>query len=128
MFALGAIAMPLLFLPLAAFQLAGFPEYSEPASFFIRIAGAMVLTVASFQLWACLDASHQRGSVLATVVECVATLMVLWHYVFYGDMATWPIRGKLIVGAFGLAQLLFLVAVIVTGWQAVFSRQERGAG
>lgn len=122
--ALGALALPMLFLPLEAFQLIGIPEYSAPASFFIRLSGAMILTVATFQLWTCIDVSHKKGGVVGTIVECSVTLLVLWHFVFYGDMATWPVRGKLLVFLFGAMEFAFLVAIVVTGYEAIFSGDD----
>ena len=121
------LAVPMLFLPLEAFQLLGIPEYSEPSSFFIRLCGAMILTVASFQLWTCVDVSHKKGGVVGTIVECVVTLLVLWHYIFYGDMATWPVRGKMIVAAFGFLEFGFLIAILVTGYGAIFADDETAA-
>jgi len=119
--ALFVLALPMLFLPLEAFQLIGIPEYSAPSSFFIRLCGAMILTVATFQLWTCFDVSHKKGGVVGTIVECTITLLVLWHYVFYGDMATWPVRGKILVAAFGFMQFGFLLAILVAGYGAIFS-------
>lgn len=119
------LALPMLFLPLEAFQLAGIPEYAAPSSFFIRLCGAMILSVATFQLWTCWDVSHKKGGVVGTIVECTVTLLVLWHYVFYGDMATWPVRGKLLVVLFGLMQLGFLVAIVATGYAAIFSSDDK---
>lgn len=119
--ALFVLALPMLFLPLEAFQLVGIPEYSAPSSFFIRLCGAMILTVATFQLWTCFDVSHKKGGVFGTIVECTITLLVLWHYVFYGDMATWPVRGKILVAAFGFMQFGFLIAILVAGYGAIFS-------
>lgn len=121
------LALPMLFLPLEAFQLVGIPEYSAPSSFFIRLSGAMILSVATFQLWTCWDVSHKKGGVVGTIVECTVTLLVLWHYVFYGDMATWPVRGKILVALFGFMQFGFLLAILVTGYAAIFSNEDEAA-
>jgi len=121
-FAIFVLALPMLFLPLEAFQFLDIPEFSAPALFFIRLCGAMILSVATFQLWVCVDLSHRKGGVVGTLVECVTTLGFLWHYFFYGYMATWPVFGKLLVMGFALAQFAFLVAIVVTGWEAIFSR------
>jgi len=122
--ALVLFALPMLFLPLEAFQLVGIPEYSGPSSFFIRLCGAMIFSVATFQLWTCVDVSHKTGGVVGTIVECTVTLLVLWHYIFYGDMATWPVRGKILVALFGFLQFGFLIAILVTGYGAIFSRSD----
>lgn len=122
--ALFLLALPMLFLPLEAFQLVGIPEYSAPSSFFIRLAGAMILTVATFQLWTCFDVSHKKGGVFGTLVECTVVLLVLWHYVFYGDMATWPVRGKILVALFGFMEFGFLIAILVTGYMAIFKSDD----
>lgn len=114
------LALPLLFLPLEIFQLLGFPEYSQPADFFIRIAGAMAFSVGTFQIWSGLDPQRKVGGSLLTMLECVVTLFVVWHEIFYGDMATWPVRGKFLVGAFGCAQVVFMIAIIVTGYRDIF--------
>ncbi len=125
--ALFALALPMLFLPLEVFQLVGIPEYSEPSSFFIRLCGAMILTVATFQLWTCIDVSHKKGGVVGTLVECTVTLLVIWHDIFYGDMATWPVRGKFLVAGFAFLEFGFLIAILVTGYGAIFSDDEAPA-
>ena len=125
--ALVVLALPMLFLPLEAFQLIGIPEYSAPSSFFIRLCGAMIFTIATFQLWTCVDVAHKKGGVVGTIVECTMTLLVLWHYIFYGDMATWPVRGKILVALFGFGQFAFLIAILVTGYAAIFHDDDAPA-
>ena len=124
--AIVALGLPTLFLPLEAFQLAGFPEYSEPSSFFIRLTGGLAVSVGAFQIWSGLDAQRKTGGAILTIAECTLTILVVWHYVFYGDMATWPIRGKLLVGGLGCAQLAFIVAIIVTGFRDLFPGKKTG--
>ena len=51
-FAIVVLGLPLLFLPLEGFQLLDIPEFSGPSLLFIRLCGALVITVATFQLWA----------------------------------------------------------------------------
>ena len=122
-FAIVVLALPLLFMPLAGFQLIGFPEYDPPAAFFIRLLGAVMIALGTFQLWTALDTSHRKGGIFATLVECTATMLVIWHYLLYGDAATWPVRGKLMIILGGLLQLVFLVAILVTGWEALLRRE-----
>ncbi|MBM4265468.1 MAG: hypothetical protein FJ144_02450 [Deltaproteobacteria bacterium] len=123
-FTLVVLALPLLFMPLEGIQLIGFPEYDEPASFFIRLLGATLVPLATFQLWTAIDVGHRKGGIFATLVECVMTLLVLWHFVWYGGMATWPIRGKLVAIGFGMLQAGFAAAILVTGWEALLGRGE----
>lgn len=118
------LALPMMFLPLEAFQLIGIPEFSAPSTFFIRLSGIMIFTVATFQLWTCYDVAHKKGGVVGTLVECTLTLLLVWHYVFYGEMETWPIRGKLLVVGFGFLQFGFLLAILVTGYAAIFKEEE----
>lgn len=124
-FAIVVLGLPLLFLPLEGFQLLDIPEFSGPSLLFIRLCGALVITVATFQLWGAFDPSHARGTVIGTVVECVLTLMLVWHFVFYGDLATWPILGKMIVVGLGLAQLAFFASILGAGWGALLGRSTQ---
>ncbi len=123
-FAILFLGLPMLFLPLEGFQFLDIPEFSAPSLLFIRLCGALVITVATFQLWTSRDISHKKGGVVGTLVECVLTLMLVWHFIFYGEMATWPILGKLIVCGFAAAQLGFLVAVLSAGWTEVFGHEK----
>lgn len=122
-----ALGLPMLFLPLEAFQFIDIPEYSAPSLFFIRMCGALMLSVATFQLWGAFDISHKKGVIVGTIVECVTVLLFLWHYFFYGSMATWPVFGKLLVLGFGGVEFAFLAAIVVTGWEAIFSRGAKEA-
>ena len=58
-------------------------------------------------------------------MECVLTLMLVWHFVFYGDLATWPILGKMIVVGLGLAQLAFFASILGAGWGALLGRSTQ---
>jgi hypothetical protein len=122
--ALFALALPLLFLPLEGFQLLGFPEYDFPAAFFIRMLGAVMVAMAVVDLWTSFAPQANRGGLVAVLVECLATLAVIWHFVFYGGIATWPVRGKIIVVLLGVVQFAFLLALLVTGWEALLPRRS----
>ncbi|MEO2168464.1 MAG: hypothetical protein ABGY42_10165 [bacterium] len=114
------LCLPLLFLPLSGFQLLGFPVYDQPAAFFIRLLGATYFSLVVVEGWSAFDPPRRKGGLIAALAECIATTLVLWHFVFYGYLGTWRILGKLIVLGAGVLTLVFFVLLLATGYRALF--------
>lgn len=65
--------------------------------------------------------------VLATKVALAQTIgvaLVVWHFVFYGYLATWPVLGKLVVMGVGSVAVVFVVMILVTGAGRLAGRAE----
>jgi hypothetical protein len=118
------LCLPLLFLPLSGFQLIGFPTYSPPAEFFIRLLGATYFALVVTQAWSSFDPVRRKGGLIAAMAECLATTLVLWHFVFYGYLETWRVVGKMIVMAGGFLTLAFLLLLLLTGYRALFESTD----
>jgi hypothetical protein len=118
------LCLPLLFLPLSGFQTLGFPEYDQPAAFFIRLLGATYFALVVVQAWSAFDPLRRKGGLIAALAECIATTLVLWHFVFYGYLETWRITGKLIVISAGLLTLVVFFLLLATGYRALFEPIE----
>ena len=118
------LCLPLLFLPLSGFQLMGFPTYAPPAEFFIRLLGATYFALVVTQAWSSFDPARRKGGLIAAMTECLATTLVLWHFVFYGYLETWRVVGKMVVMAGGFLTLAFLLLLLLTGYRALFEAAD----
>lgn len=114
------LCLPLLFLPESAFEMLGFPVYNTPAAFFIRLLGATYFALNITQAWAAFDPPRRKGGLISALTECIATTLVLWHFVFYGYLETWRILGKMIVIGAGGVTLVFFLLLLVTGYRSLF--------
>ncbi len=122
----------LIFLPLRVFPWLGLPEYDAPTLMFIRLLGASVAALTAVQVWGCLDRSSLRAAIIAALSEMIGIALVVWHFVFYGYLATWPITGKISVMAGGALAVVLALLILLTGFKGLIGRPdaavERPAG
>lgn len=118
------LCLPLLFMPLSGFQLLGFPEYDQPAAFFIRLLGATYFSLVVVQAWSAFDPPRRKGGIIAALTECITTTLVLWHFVFYGYLETWRLVGKGIVIGAGVLTIGFFILLLATGYRALFESAD----
>ena len=109
------VSLALVFLPLSALPWLGLPEYDAPTLMFVRLLGVSAAALAVVEVWGCLDAASLRAAILAALAQTVGVALVVWHFVFYGYLATWPVLGKLVVMGVGTVAVAFVVMVLVTG-------------
>ena len=76
------------------------------------------------QAWSSFDPARRKGGLIAAMTECLATTLVLWHFVFYGYLETWRVVGKMVVMAGGFLTLAFLLLLLLTGYRALFEAAD----
>src|SRR5262245_23528176 len=92
----------LVFLPLSVLPWLGLPEYDAPALLFVRLLGAAIAALAIVEALGCFDPASLRAAALATLAEMAGIALVVWHFVFYGYLANWPVLGKIVVAGGGV--------------------------
>lgn len=118
------VAFFLVFLPLSALPWLGLPEYDAPSLMFIRLLGVSSVALAVVEAWGCFDRSSLRAAIIAALGEMVGIALVLWHFVFYGYLATWPITGKIVVMAVGVLAIVFAFLILLTGYKGLVGSVE----
>lgn len=116
----------LVFLPLSALPWLGLPEYDAPSLMFIRLLGVTSAALAVVEAWGCIDRSSLRAAILAALAETVGIMLVVWHFVFYGYLATWPVTGKIVVMGGGGVATVFVVLLLLTGYRGLVGRADAG--
>jgi hypothetical protein len=114
----------LIFLPLSVLPWLGLPEYDAPALMFIRLLGAAYAALIVVETLGCLDRSSLRGAIIAALCEMVGIALVLWHFVFYGYLATWPITGKISVMGGAALAIVFALLILLTGIKGLTASAE----
>ena len=80
----------LVFLPLSVLPwLLGVPEYDASSLMFIRLLGMSSAALVVVEGVGCLDRSSLRAAIIAALCETIGIALVVWHFVFYGYLATW---------------------------------------
>jgi len=126
----GHIAVSLLaslffvFLPLSALPWLGLPEYDAPSLIFIRLLGATSAALAVVEAWGCFDRWSLRAAIIAALGETVGIMLVVWHFVFYGYLATWPVTGKIVVMGGGVLATVFVLLILLTGYKGLVGRAD----
>ncbi len=115
----------LVFLPLSVLPwLLGVPEYDASSLMFIRLLGMACAALTVVEAWGCVDRSSLRAAVIAALSEMVGIALVVWHFVFYGYLATWQIRGKVSVMVGGALAIVFAMLILLTGLKSLLGRAE----
>lgn len=105
--------LPLLFLPEGLFPELGIPTWTPAATIFVRLLGAAYLAILAVEVWSFL-APHERAAGIVTgIISSAGASMVLWHYVFYGELYNWEVLGKLVITSWLVLQSLFAIALSV---------------
>jgi hypothetical protein len=115
----------LVFLPLTVLPWLGLPEYDAPSLIIIRLLGTALAALAVVEALGCLDRSSLRAAVIAALSEMIGVALVVWHFMFYGYLATWPIAGKISVMAGGGLAILFALLILLTGFKGLMGSTER---
>jgi hypothetical protein len=118
------VGLGLIFLPLSALPWLGLPEYDAPSLMFVRLLGVNATALAVVEAWGCLDRSSLRAAIVATLAETIGISLVVWHFVFYGYLATWPVVGKMVVMGTGIVAIAFVVLVLLTGAARLTGRPD----
>ena len=111
------VALLLVFVPFTDLPWLQVPEYDPASAIFIRLLGLAYLALAIVQAWGCVDSSSGRAAVIAALAETLGVALLVWHFIFYGYLATWPIVGKAIVSVVGVVASLFALLIALTGYR-----------
>jgi len=107
--------LPLLFLPAGLFPELGIPTWTPAATIFVRLLGAAYLAILVVEVWSWLSPQRHPTGVAAGLVSSVGASIVLWHYVFYGELYNWEVLGKLLITSWLVLHVLFALALAVLG-------------
>ncbi len=118
------VSVCLIFLPLAALPWLGLPEYDAPSLMFVRLLGVSAAALAAVEAWGCIDRASLRAAIVAALAQTVGTSLVVWHFVFYGYLANWPVLGKMVVMGGGVVAIAFVVLILLTGAGRLAGRSE----
>jgi len=103
--------LPLLFLPAGLFPELGIPTWTPAATIFVRLLGAAYLSILVVEVWSWLSPTRHPSGVVAGLVSSASASIVLWHYVFYGELYNWEVFGKLLITSWLVLHLLFTLGV-----------------
>lgn len=118
-------AVILIFLPLSVLPwLLGVPEYDASSLMFIRLLGMACVALAVVETLGCFDRSSLRAAIIAALSEMIGIALVVWHFVFYGYLATWQIRGKISVMVGGALAIMFALLILLTGFKGLMGSTE----
>jgi hypothetical protein len=109
------VSLGLVFLPLTALPWLGLPAYDPPTLMFVRLLGVSAAALAVVEAFGCPARSSLRAAIVAALAQTVGISLVVWHFVFYGYLATWPVLGKMVVIGGGGVAILFVVLILLTG-------------
>jgi len=105
--------LPLLFLPEGLFPELGIPTWTPAATIFVRLLGAAYLAILAVEIWSFL-APHERAPGIVTgIVSSFGASIILWHYVFYGELYNWEVLGKLVITSWLVLHALFAIALSI---------------
>jgi len=103
--------LPLLFLPAGLFPELGIPTWTPAATIFVRLLGMAYLAIVVVEVWSWLSPARHPSGVVAGLVSSAGASIVLWHYVFYGELYNWEVLGKLLITSWLVLHLVFTIAV-----------------
>ncbi len=112
-------SVALVFLPLSVLPWLGLPEYDAPALLFVRLLGAAIAALALVEVLGCFNSASLRAATVGMLAEMAGIALVVWHFVFYGYLATWPVLGKMVVTGGGVLATALALLVLVTGYRAL---------
>jgi hypothetical protein len=103
--------LPLLFLPAGLFPEIGIPTWTPAATIFVRLLGAAYLAILVVEVWSWPAPQRHPAGVVAGLVSSAGASIVLWHYVFYGELYNWEVLGKILITSWLVLHLLFTIAL-----------------
>ncbi len=103
--------LPLLFLPAGLFPELGIPTWTPAATIFVRLLGTAYLAIVVVEAWSWLAPHRHPTGIVAGLVSSAGASLVLWHYVFYGELYNWEVLGKLLITSWLVLHLIFTLAI-----------------
>ena len=101
--------LPLLFLPAGLFPEFGIPTWTPAATIFVRLLGAAYLAILVIEAWSWTSPERHPTGVVAGLVSSAGATLVLWHYVFYGELYNWEVIGKLLITSWLVLHAIFTI-------------------
>jgi hypothetical protein len=105
--------LPLLFLPEGLFPELGIPTWTPAATIFVRLLGAAYLAILTIEVWSFMAPHERPAGIVTGIISSGGASMILWHYVFYGELYNWEVLGKLVITSWLVLQVVFAVVLTV---------------
>lgn len=105
--------LPLLFLPEGLFPELGIPTWTPAATIFVRLLGAAYLAILVIEVWSWMVPHERPAGIVCGIVSSIGASMILWHYVFYGELYNWEVLGKLVITSWLVLQILFALVLSI---------------
>lgn len=119
--------LPLLFLPQGLFPELGIPTWTPAATIFVRLLGAAYLAIVVAEVASFIEPQTHRAGVVSGLVSSVGATVVLWHYIFYGELYNWEVVGKVLMTSWLVLHMVFTVALAVLAVPLFLERKHHAA-